>query len=270
MHEFVSCDGKIQLSVDPRIAAMSSAALYGRGVFTTMAIRDASPVWWEVHWNRVSEHARKLKIDVSALDVSMIGHAIYDLVRANSVDDGKARVTIFDEGSTSMWTARLAQRTRVLITTAERHVPPQPFRLTISPFRVNSASPLAGIKSCNYLEKIIARDEARTRGFDECIQLNERGEVVSAAMANVFWLKGEKLFTPSLKTGCLAGITRGRLIDGPGIECVEVEMGMSDLESADEIYLTSCGIGLVQASEFHQRKLKGEGPDLRAALTDLG
>ncbi|HVF29940.1 MAG TPA: aminotransferase class IV, partial [Pyrinomonadaceae bacterium] len=116
---------------------------------------------------------------------------------------------------------------------------------------------------CNYLEKILARSEARNRGFDECVQLNERGEITSGAMANLFWLKDERLFTPSRKTGCVPGITRLMILETLKLDdarCVEVETGIGELDSADEIYVTSAGLGIVQVAEFHGRRLECNDP----------
>ena len=85
--------------------------------------------------------------------------------------------------------------------------------LTVSPYRINSKSPLAGVKSCNYLENILAWEAAKAHGFDEAIRLNEKGEIASACLANVFWKKNGEIFTPPLETGCLKGTTRGYVLE---------------------------------------------------------
>ncbi|MEP6788123.1 MAG: aminotransferase class IV, partial [Acidobacteriota bacterium] len=113
---------------------------------------------------------------------------------------------------------------------------------------------LAGVKSCNYLEKIIALDEAKARGFDEVIQVNERGFITSAVMANVFWLKDGVLHTPSLTTGCLPGTTREFVLEN--IECREIEATLDELNKADAIFLTSAGLGVTQVAEFGSRKIE--------------
>ncbi|MEO6589891.1 MAG: aminotransferase class IV, partial [Pyrinomonadaceae bacterium] len=124
----------------------------------------------------------------------------------------------------------------------------------ISPFLVNSTSPLAGVKSCDYLENIIALEEAEQRGFDEAVRLNERGEIVSACMANIFWRKSGRLFTPLLKTGCLAGTMREFVLENE--DGFEIKMSLDSLENADEIFLTSAGLGICKVSEFdiHKRE----------------
>ena len=100
----------------------------------------------------------------------------------------------------------------------------------------------------------MAFEEAKSRGFDEALRPNERGEVSSACVANVFWLNDGELFTPSVKTGCLPGTTREFILEN--LECTEVETNMNALFIADEIFLTSAGIGVVQAAEFDGRVMQ--------------
>ena len=162
-------------------------------------------------------------------------------------------MTLFDESASDIWPYRSARKTTVLITTGDFSVLPTEFRLTASPYSVNSLSPLAGIKSCNYLERLIARDEAKRRGFDDCYQLNEKGAVTSGTSANIFWIKDGQLYTPSLETGCLPGTTREFVIANS--DCMEVVAGVEELRSADEVFLTSAGIGVLQVARFEGRKL---------------
>jgi branched-subunit amino acid aminotransferase/4-amino-4-deoxychorismate lyase len=99
---------------------------------------------------------------------------------------------------------------------------------------------------------LLAHEQAKVRGFDEAIRLNERGEVTSGCVSNVFWVKEGRLFTPALSTGCLAGTTREYVLEN--LECSEVEAGVAEIERADAIFLTSAGIGVVAVGEFHGRK----------------
>jgi branched-subunit amino acid aminotransferase/4-amino-4-deoxychorismate lyase len=144
---------------------------------------------------------------------------------------------------------------------------PSPFRVTTSPYPVNSRSPLAGIKSCNYLENILAIDEAKGRGFHEAIRVNERGHVTSGCMANVFWLSGGKLFTPASSTGCLPGTTREFVLEN--LACEEVEAEIGELGSAKAIFLTSAGLGVVAVNEFDGRTLGGRDHRIVQVWRDL-
>ena len=252
MPSFVFLNDAIQTAAN--IPGACAAALYGKGVFTTTAIYDRDPFLWKKHWKRIEKDASKLGINRDEFSEATTLKALNDLIAANAVQNGRARITFFDESATALWPSESKLRTSMLIMTADFNPVPENFRLTISPHLINSTSPLAGVKSCNYLEKIIAKDDSKQRGFDEAIQLNQRGEISSACMANVFWLRKRKLFTPSLGAGCVPGTTREFVLEN--IDCEEVEAGIEELKTADEIFLTSAGIGMVQVSDSKDKNCR--------------
>ncbi len=266
MHTFASFNSVTVDSSEPSVPALASAAIYGKGIFTTIAIHNSTPFLWEKHWRRLETNAAQMRIDLSEFSESVTSAALKDLLEENNVNAGRARITFFDEQPSDLWPYPSQRRTSLLITTADPHARKLDFNLTVSPHRINSTSPLGGIKSCNYLEKILAKDEAKQRGFDEAIQLNERGEIVSACMANVFWLKEGRLFTSAIGTGCLAGTTRGFVLEN--LECEDVQAEIGELGSADEVFLTSAGIGVVQLAEFEGRRLGGQSHDISRLLPD--
>ena len=96
-------------------------------------------------------------------------------------------------------------------------------------------------------------DEAKSRGFDEALRLNECGQITSAAMANIFWLTPDVLYTPSLKTGCLSGTTREFVLEN--LACREVEVSLDEINKADAIFLTSAGIGIKSVAEYNGRNM---------------
>lgn len=247
MHDFVSFNLQILPAEKTFISTISSAGLYGKGVFTTIAIFNSKPFLWEKHWRRLTENAAKSDIDLSGFSEEIVRNALSELIKKNETENVRARLTFFDESASKIWNFKTENKTSFLITNADLREPKNVFRLTVSPFSVNSKSPLANIKSCNYLENLLAFDEAQKRGFDEAIRLNEKGEITSAAMANIFWVKDGKIFTPSLKTGCLAGTMREFLLEN--FDIFETEAELNELIVADEIFLTSSGIG-VQAAIF--------------------
>lgn len=254
MHTFISFDGQVTAAAGAMIPAVSSAALYGKGVFTTIAIRDCKPFLWEKHWQRLRNDAAKVGMKVSEYREATVAEALTVLIERNEVVNGRARVTFFDWSGGGAWRAETGGRTSLLIMTGDLRPVPENFKVTVSPYRVNSTWPLAGVKSCNYLENILAIEEARGRGFDEAVRLNERGEITSGCMSNIFWEKDGKLFTPSLQSGCLAGTTRGDILENEG--AVEMDAGIEALDGADAIFLTSAGLGKARAAVFEGRSFK--------------
>lgn len=260
MHPVISLNRTMVEATKARVAAVSSATLYGRGVFTTLAVYNSKPFLWSKHWQRLAAHAAKLDIDHSGCTEKSVGEAVNKLIAVNQVKDGRARVTMLARSGRDFWKARFpsTRKTDLLIMTGDPYrVSQNGLSLAVSPYRISTFSPLAGIKSLNYLDHVLSKEEARSRDFDEAVVLNERGEIVSATTANIFWAKNGTLHTPALSSGALAGITRECVIDIADkhfVPLVEAVYEMADLVEADEIFLTSSGLGVAPVTTFDFRR----------------
>ena len=257
-----------------RVAPVSSAMLYGRGVFTTVAIYDSKSFLWPEHWRRLSTHAEKLNVECAGLNERNVGEALRKLVSVNQVKNGRARVILLARSGRDVWRTKKeeARKTDLLILTGEpQRISAAGVSLAVSPYRVNTMSPLVGIRSLNYLEQVLSWEEAQTRDFDEAVMLNERGEIVSATMANIFWLKDGTLHTPALSTGAIAGITRAAVIELAEKQFTPVIEGvyeLADLAEADEIFLTSASYGLALVNTFDFRQYSIGTGSVGARLSD--
>ncbi len=251
MHKFASFNQKILAPEQINLSAISSASLYGRGIFTTVAIYNQKPFLWEKHWKRLRENANKIGINLSKCSENSVKNSLSELIQTNKIENARARITFFDESATAIWDFETRKKTSLLITTADFKQTPESFNLTISPSPINSKSPLVNVKSCNYLENLLALEDAKRKGFDEAVRLNEKGEIASATMSNLFWIKGEKILTSALETGCLAGTTREFLLENFTIE--ERKIDLEELMRADEIFLTSAGIGIKSVAKIDEK-----------------
>jgi len=101
---------------------------------------------------------------------------------------------------------------RLTVSAAPHAEPTGQVRLAIAKVRRNDRSPAARLKSLSYLDNVIARAEAREAGADEAVMLNTLGEIAGCAAANLFWIRHEEVFTPSLDCGVLDGIMRRQVI----------------------------------------------------------
>jgi 4-amino-4-deoxychorismate lyase len=244
----------------PKVPFAEAVALYGRGVFTTLAIHNQRPFLWPEHWARLIEHAARAGVDTSQLEEESVRALLAKLIKANKVMDGRARITLLATTERGAWEVEGFEfrKADLLIITGDTHLTPEEgLALTVSPYRVNTLSPLTGIKTVNYLDHILSWEEARKRDFDEAVTLNERGEVVSTTLANIFWVTDGTVHTPTLSVGALAGTTRARVIELASelsVPLVEGVYDLSDLGDADEIFLTSAGhgVGIVTTFDFHR------------------
>ena len=266
MHPVIYLNKSMVEATKARVAPVSSAMLYGRGVFTTLAIYNSQPFLWSKHWQRLATHAKKLDIDHTGCTEKGVGDAVQKLIGVNQVKAGRARVILLARHGRDIWKTKVpgAKKTDLLIMTGDtQKIPQTGLSLAVSPYRTNTVSPLTGIKSLNYLEHVLAWEEAQSRDFDEAVVLNERGEIVSATTANLFWAKNGTLHTPTLSTGALAGITRDCVIDIANKHFLPLLEGiyeMNDLTDADEIFLTSSSLGVAPVTTFDFRRYSVDGP----------
>jgi 4-amino-4-deoxychorismate lyase len=272
MHPVIYLNKSMVEATKARVAPVSSAMLYGRGVFTTVAIYDSQPFLWSKHWQRLTTHAQKLAVDYTGCTEKGVGDALRKLIAVNQVKEGRARVIMLARSGRDFWKMKTpgTKKTDLLIMTGEpQKVSANGLSLAVSPYRVNTFSPLSGIKSLNYLDHVLSWEEAQSRDFDEAVVLNERGEIVSATTANLFWAKDGTVHTPTLSTGALAGITRECVIEIANKHFIPLLEGiyeMNDLTDADEIFLTSSSIGVAPVTTFDFRRYAVEPGNLTSII----
>ncbi len=118
------------------------------------------------------------------------------------------------------------------------------------------------VKSCNYLVNILARAEAVASGGDEAIMLDIDGYVSECAGSNIFLVKDRSLYTPPLQSA-LAGITRETVLELASISKIpvhETRLTTYDVYTAEEVFITGSGAGIVPVTEVDRRPVSGCQP----------
>ena len=111
----------------------------------------------------------------------------------------------------------------------------------------------------NYLNSIIATQEAKRNGFDEAILLDHNGNVSEAPGENIFIIREGKMITPPISSSALEGITRDAIIKvgkDLDIEVVEREITRSELLISDEIFLTGTAAEITPIISIDGKKVK--------------
>jgi branched-subunit amino acid aminotransferase/4-amino-4-deoxychorismate lyase len=142
------------------------------------------------------------------------------------------------------------EETRTLFS-EEETVSAGPLALSVSPVRVGSCNWDACFKTVSYLSHAQAGKTAKT---PEVVLRNELGHVASASRGNIFWRRGDHLFTPAHEAGCRRGVVRGFVCQRQKVEFGHYPL--SDLLEADEIFLTNSMKGIVSVNEMEGRSLE--------------
>ena len=169
------------------------------------------------------------------------------------MDEGCARIYLVWNTVGSWKSEEKMTDVDLVITTAGVPAYPETVRLTVREHGRHAAAPLAGVKTISWLNSVWAVAEAQREGFDEVVLLNERGEVSECTAANIFAVKGDKVLTPPLNSGCLEGVTRAILSDvagEAGTSVVEQTLRLEDLYSAEEVFITSTNRNVIAVREI--------------------
>lgn len=236
----------------------------GDGVFETVKVIDGEPFALTRHLQRLARSAAGLGLDEP--DDAVVREAVATVL---APEDGAARLPLGRLRIT--WTAGPGPvgsgrddgpGTLAVVALPMEPVPDVTDVITV-PWTRNERSAVAGLKTTSYAENVIALAEAHRRGASEALFANTRGDLCEGTGANVFYVVDGELRTPSLASGCLAGVTRALVIDWCG--AVEVDEPLSVLESADEVFLTSTTRDVQAARRCDDRELAAPGPVTRAA-----
>ena len=211
--------------------------LLGDGAFESLRTYSGKPFALERHLDRLEQTLNELKINAPSR--AQLIQGVKETIAANPASPfGRLRITVFGDGN---WMA-----------THTEYEPEERFlKLCLSSIQRYSQDLTSGIKTISYQASAVALREAASGGFDDAIFVNERGEVMESALANLLYLKDGQWFTPDLNSGCLPGVIRALLIENFGV--IEKPLLGEELESVDGLALTSSvrEIVGVQAFEGH-------------------
>ena len=122
----------------------------------------------------------------------------------------------------------------------------------------DASTPTQAKMGGNYLNSIIATQEAKRNGVDEAILLDHKGNVSEAPGENIFIVRDGQLITPSLASSALEGITRDAIIKiakDLDVEVTEREISRSELGMSDEIFLTGTAAEITPITVMDGKKI---------------
>ena len=246
MGEVVFLNGDLLPRGQALVSPFDYGFLYGYGLFETLRAYGGRFFRLQQHMARLQEGAGHIGIALP-WSPAELEHALYRPLRANNLSEARVRLTVsIGEGDISPDPASCRSPTLFIAAKAFTPFPPETYRrgyrLIISSYRQNSHSPLSRLKTANYLQHLLARQEAKARGADDALLLNERGLVAEGTMSNLFLVSHGVLLTPSLESGVLNGITREAILEiAPtlGIEAEVREIRLEEVFQAQEVFLSS-------------------------------
>jgi branched-chain amino acid aminotransferase len=257
LHRHVLHNDTIRDANDLVLAPSQVGLLAGWGVFTTFKVVEGVPFEWERHWARIRRDAAAFHVPLPD-DPESLHRKLFELVEANGHRNCTLRLVIVRNGG-GMWANPAPPRPfDVIALTADSKDWGDGVKLAYQENARHAASPFAGTKILSWSMNLTWLENAQARGFGEVILLNEHGQVAECTSANIFAAYGNQVWTPPLSSGCLPGITREVLLSAirvPGIDIVEKPLMPSDLEAADEVFITSTTRDLLPVLQIEEKQI---------------
>ncbi|MCM8803807.1 MAG: aminotransferase class IV [Candidatus Omnitrophica bacterium] len=232
--------------------------LYGDGIFETLISSNFKIFRYNEHWERLKKGALISNLEIP--DKEEIKKLIEKEIRKLELGKYYIRINLWRK-KPEKFNPEKEKKSYYLIII--RKLKPYPERfykdgiicIISNKVKRNENSVLSKIKSFNYLENIILKIECRENNSDDAIVLNTKKYISCGSVSNIFFVKDDVIYTPSIKSGCLDGITRKVVFEVCKREKIKIKEGsfkLNFLKNCDEIFLTNTLMGIMPV-----KKIKG-------------
>ncbi len=264
----VYLDGRFVPQEKAMVSVFDHGFLYGDGIYETMRVYNGTFFLLRQHLVRLRSSAKAIALTLP-LPPDGIADALQKTVSINKLRNAYVRIHLSRGlGAIGLDPALCPAPTMVIVAKPFHDYPPaqyeQGVRVSLVNTRRNHPAALPpSIKSTNFLNNILAKIESIKAGAVEGIMLNWEGHVAEGTVSNIFLVRRGVLYTPSVKTGILAGVTRGlvlRLAKKSRIPVKESLLLPKDLAAADECFLTNTTMEIMPVTAIGKKRVGNGRP----------
>jgi branched-chain amino acid aminotransferase len=259
MHRRLLHNGMLHETSEPLVSPGQTGFMNGWGVFSTIRVYNGVLFAYQRHYERMKRDAQLIHVPFP-LSAEELETELFKLIDANDAFNATLRVAIVRNYGGPYEGAGIRPKSDVVAFTTGLTDWGKGVKLFYYENGRHGGSPFAGCKVTSWCQNLTINEEAHEKGFDEAVLLNEHGHVSECTSANIFAVHGNQALTPPLKgSGCLGGITRAILLEEihvPGVEILEQELTPQQLETADQVFITSTTRDLLPVFEIERRKLR--------------
>ena len=239
----------------PAIAVSDHGFTVGDGVFEAIKVVDGQPFALTRHLERLARSAAGLGLP--EVDDDAVRRGVAAVLDGVDLPLGRIRIT-YTAGPSPLGSGRGDHPPTVVVAADTMGAWPETTAVVTVPWPRNERGALAGLKTTSYGENVRALAHAEARGASEAVFANLQGHLCEGTGTNVFYVVDGELRTPTLDSGCLAGVTRALVLDWWG--GVEVDEPIEVLDHADEIFLVSTTRDVQGVHRWNDRELDAPGP----------
>ena len=261
----VYLDGEFVPENEAKISIFDHGFLYGDGVFEGIRAYNGKVFRLREHIDRLYDSAKAIDLEIPVSKEEFM-EIILETLRKNNLTDAYIRpIVTRGIGDLGLDPRKCSKPSIIVITKPWGKLYGDLYEKGLTAVTVavrrNSFDALPpNIKSLNYLNNILAKIEANAKGGDEAIFLDRNGYISEGSGDNIFVVKNGEITTPPTINN-LKGITRNaviELIEKLGISFREANLGLYDLYTADEVFVTGTAAEIAPIVVIDGRKI-GDG-----------
>lgn len=262
---YLHLNGKIVPVSKAAISPLDRGFLYGDGVFESIRSYEGRLPFLKEHQDRIRKSLELMGITGAVKALPTLKGRIAELLKANGLlhEDAFVRIQISRGTGAELGLSAQGSKPTVLIIAyalGDSAAKKQQNGIVAVPVEGLHTAGAAKVKFSNYARSLLALREAKAKGAEDAILLDEKGYVAEASTASLFYVKGKKLVTPPLSMGLLPGITRKIVLDiapEAGLKVEERKFKMDALYSADEVFFTASISEIYPVRAIGKRPVKG-------------
>jgi len=256
----ICINGKIIPGDEPSLLATNRGFRYGDGLFETMKTWKDKILLEQYHFQRLFDGLSLLKFELPVLmNAEKLTKDIQHLCKKNKCEKlGRVRLTVFrgnaglyDDGITAQYIIESWP-----VNESVNKLNENGLVIDVYPDARKSCDQFANLKSANFLPYVMAALYAKENRLNDCLVLNTQERISDATIANIFLIKDGVISTPSISEGCVNGVMRKYLLEkmrDAGYRINEALVLLTDIENADEVFLTNAINGIRWVSQFRSK-----------------
>ncbi|HET6243436.1 MAG: aminotransferase class IV [Bacteroidetes bacterium] len=262
MQQFILYNGELIPADKPVFSVKNRSFRYGDGIFESVRVIKNNICFLNNHVERLMRDATFLNIQLPAFfTAEFLSIQIKELLKKNGIlADARVRVTLFrKEGG---FYAPIDNSMEYLIEANALYT--DGFNLNKTGLIIDiyekfrkPLNLLSNLKTNNALLFVLSSMDKIEKNLDDCLILNELGNIAEATSSNFFLVSSGKIYTPSLEEGCVAGTMRKTIIElalSQGRKVYECAISPDDLLNADELFLTNAINGISWIAGFGKKR----------------
>ena len=259
-------NGKWVKENEARVPIQDGGFLYGDCLFETVRVVKGQLFRYAKHLERLQQGMAVTRLKLSVTPAALL-KLCQKFITNNDLRDGLLRIIVTRGTITGVPWDFSGAPNLYIIGRLFSPLPEQPARIV---FVREKDYPIArfypAIKSGNYLGNMLAKHDAQQQVAFEPVFVNRDGIITEGAIRNVFFIRDQALYTPTLELGVLPGVIRDTVLEiaaGEGLPIFETYIHYTDVNQFDEAFLSSTGIGILpivwqgfHSQHHHTRRLQ--------------